>query len=377
VLPVHGKGAPPAPAPSPSPSPASAPAPARQRNCYLDNAKGILIFLVVLGHVIHVVKFGGSAGKNLEPSLFSNIYTVVYLGICTFHMPAFVFIAGYFDKATPDLRQILKTLLIPYLILQIAFTLFLFATQAGTFPIQITKPTHGLWFLLAMVHWRILLLMLAQVKHALPIAILISLLAGCISDIDEFFALSKTFYFFPFYVLGHLIHQKKLPFPLPLPKAKAKGAIILSAVALLGVLFAGSRLFDIQTNKILKFLFSEAPYSAVDWGNLDGILARGLFYGTALVVGGAFFLIVPKTKNFLTRIGQNSFAVYVLHFYAIVSIERYTNWFGDFTGLWRLAFVVVCSLAITWFFSLPIFQNLLSYTRRLPLPSAPPPPKHP
>ena len=51
----------------------------------LDRYKGFLIFLVVLGHFLLPVKDSGMA-------LFSRSF----YGIYSFHMPAFIFLSGYF-----------------------------------------------------------------------------------------------------------------------------------------------------------------------------------------------------------------------------------------------------------------------------------------
>ena len=78
-----------------------------KRDYRFDNLKGFLIFLVVLGHAIE--KF---QGKSLMIS--GSIYSVIY----SFHMPAFIFISGFFtNKAQINqqyYRKIVKTLLIPF-----------------------------------------------------------------------------------------------------------------------------------------------------------------------------------------------------------------------------------------------------------------------
>jgi fucose 4-O-acetylase-like acetyltransferase len=331
------------------------------RNCYLDNAKGILIFLVVFGHVIQGL-LESFHGRDLESFSFASVYSGIYL----FHMPAFVFIAGYFDKGIPDLKLVLRTLLIPYLILQIAFTSTM---QPGAFVLQMATPCYGLWFLLAMVHWRILLLMFSQVKHALFIAFFIGLFAGCVSDIGMSLALSRALYFFPFYLLGHLVCQKRVTIPPVFFTPRGKVGIVLGAMLLLFALGIGVLALRIQAARAVDFLLVFSPYSAIGVGNAAGILGRCLLYFAALVVGGAFFAIVPKSKSFLTQLGQNSFAIFIWHFYAFECIRRHANWLYDFTESWRWVFVAVCSIGITWFFSLPVFQNLLSWTRNLPLPA--------
>lgn len=53
---------------------------------YWDNMKAVLIFLVVLGHVILPVR------EN------NDVLSVLFYTIYLFHMPAFVFVAGFFSK---------------------------------------------------------------------------------------------------------------------------------------------------------------------------------------------------------------------------------------------------------------------------------------
>ena len=61
-----------------------------KRNTFLDFMKGVLIILVVLGHSIQ----HGSGYAFLENRFYDNI---VVRFICSFHMPLFMAIAGYFS----------------------------------------------------------------------------------------------------------------------------------------------------------------------------------------------------------------------------------------------------------------------------------------
>lgn len=60
---------------------------ALKRESYFDNAKFILIFLVVFGHFLQTF-IADYAGVR-----------VLYIYIYTFHMPAFVLISGFFAKS--------------------------------------------------------------------------------------------------------------------------------------------------------------------------------------------------------------------------------------------------------------------------------------
>ena len=56
------------------------------RSAYWDNIKGFLIILVVFAHCLF----------NLQNSPLNNaVVDAIYM----FHMPAFVFVSGYFSKS--------------------------------------------------------------------------------------------------------------------------------------------------------------------------------------------------------------------------------------------------------------------------------------
>ncbi len=56
------------------------------RNAYFDNAKFVLIFLVVFGHMI--------SPYRTDSSGMLSIYHFIFI----FHMPVFILLAGYFSK---------------------------------------------------------------------------------------------------------------------------------------------------------------------------------------------------------------------------------------------------------------------------------------
>ena len=96
----------------------------KKRNAYFDNLKGILIFLVVLGHVLSSFAGEGSVARWL------------YLLIFSFHMPVFLFVSGYFAK--PDPKTVIARLLILYLIFQVLNELAVFVIGNIHDPGQVT-----------------------------------------------------------------------------------------------------------------------------------------------------------------------------------------------------------------------------------------------
>lgn len=96
-----------------------------QRDARFDNLKGILIFLVVFGHLLELV--GGPAAAWL--------YRLIY----SLHMPAFVFCSGWFARF--DAERFFRRLLYPYLVYQTLYLLFDRLVLHGKAPLQYTPPT--------------------------------------------------------------------------------------------------------------------------------------------------------------------------------------------------------------------------------------------
>ena len=68
----------------------------QQREYLFDNYKVLLIILVVIGHFIEPCY-----GQN------SFLYELKW-GIVAFHMPAFIFISGYFSKRIPSIKRLIQ-----------------------------------------------------------------------------------------------------------------------------------------------------------------------------------------------------------------------------------------------------------------------------
>lgn len=84
------------------------------RDPYFDNARGLLITLVVAGHAL--LEIGGVYSRYLADFFY------------TFHMPAFILIAGYFSRsyaATPaQNRRLISGIAAPYLIFFVLHEVF-------------------------------------------------------------------------------------------------------------------------------------------------------------------------------------------------------------------------------------------------------------
>ena len=117
-----------------------------KRNFMIDNTKGILIFLVVLGHF-------------LEFNVTSRT-SVILNFIYSFHMPVFVFLSGYLAKYNS--KKMIKKILLPYVIFQIIA--FLFYNFFDPTKFTLIAPYHSLWYMFALFFWYMLIPFLDNVK---------------------------------------------------------------------------------------------------------------------------------------------------------------------------------------------------------------------
>lgn len=98
---------------------------------WIDRYKGLLIILVVMGHVV-----GG--GYHLTQGTSQQLLHYLYITIYSFHMPAFFFLAGitWRDRENETFGRFLlkksKRLLVPYFIFGIASSV-LFCLMSGSF----------------------------------------------------------------------------------------------------------------------------------------------------------------------------------------------------------------------------------------------------
>ncbi|MBR2733651.1 MAG: acyltransferase family protein, partial [Selenomonadaceae bacterium] len=143
------------------------------RSAYWDNIKGALIILVVFAHCLF----------DLQSRPLNNfIVDAIYM----FHMPAFVFVSGFFSKSEHSRSFFpLMNLVVAYVLLDGFFLLR--DIFSGGVP-SIVAPYFSAWYLLALIVWRLTVPLLERVRNILPLLIILSLAAGFWADVDMTFA---------------------------------------------------------------------------------------------------------------------------------------------------------------------------------------------
>src|SRR5690606_4345837 len=108
-----------------------------KKDIKLSNIKGLLIFLVVFGHLME---------------LYKREYNEIFVFIYSFHMPLFILISGYFAKNV-KLWKIINLILL-YGIFQTFFNWFQFIIGDTTsFSKHYGTPIYHLWYIVSLGFW--------------------------------------------------------------------------------------------------------------------------------------------------------------------------------------------------------------------------------
>jgi fucose 4-O-acetylase-like acetyltransferase len=307
-----------------------------KRTAYFDNAKAILIYLVVLGHLM--------SGYLRENQYLDTLYLIIYL----FHMPAFILISGHFSrkiKSLEDLKKIGKTLLLPYIIFQLLYSFYYKTIFGDGVEIEFFEPRYALWFLLSMIMWKLMLFVFGRHKIMILVSIVVSLFVGYASEVNEWLSLSRTFFFFPFFLMGYYLSRENFV------KMKNKWNVrIASALAILLVGFV--YLYgDVSWQ---EWFFGRIPYEEIRYGIFEtGVLSRIFVYCLMFVSTYIFLTLVPRGNHRFTAIGGKTLCVYLLHLFIIRAFKetQIFNWIadtGNYLALFIIAFIIVYLLSRKW-----------------------------
>lgn len=275
---------------------AGGPAPAR--DAYIDNIKGILIVLVIAGHAI------GQTISFFPPGL--TLYRWIYL----FHMPAFVLMAGIMtsgrDLGGKQVRSLIRTVALPYVIAQLAYMLLLSLNgrSIGWGIDQVVYPIFQLWFLPALVVWRLSAPFLLRVRPVIPFAIIVSLLAPLSTAIGPAFALNRAASLLPFFAVGLVLGRGSLSKRPPMAVRVASWGVLAASIPV-AVLF----------ERVIPrgWLFWDRSYRVLHVDALEGMGTRAALLAIVFLVTGAFIVLVPRRQTVATGPGQWSMYPYVLH----------------------------------------------------------------
>lgn len=276
---------------------------ANLRDFSFDNLRAILIILVVWGHMLTSMIFKYDSLR------------VIYYFIFFFHMPAMAYISGYFSKNIEKVRNTaFEAILIPYLFLNVCNYIFkMLILEESYFGFRFFRPLWGLWYLLALFVWKFFLKDLIKIQYILPMSFLFGILSGFSKEFSSYLALGRIINLLPFFLLGYFTTQKGVEKLRKIPKAVS--FMILIGTAAISWYVVYKDIFKVE----VLYLRKAYPEDA----DITHMLYRCLVYLLALLMIGALINLVGSKQSFLSRIGNNTITIYILHLFTIPLLEKY------------------------------------------------------
>lgn len=318
----------------------------QNRNYLIDNSKGLLIFLVVLGHSLEFIR------KDYE------VARLLYVFIYEFHMPVFVFISGYLSKnVEKGRRNAVRNFLTPFLLFNIIWNLitlvgplFLrgeFTELPSEQAFSFFTPGWALWYIFAMFLWKILLPDLLRFKNIFILSVIAGIFVKLSGEFGSYMALSRTITFAPFFLAGYYSSEEKLKRFRKFTRFNILNKVPSILILIIGVLIA--LIFVNYSNIADEFFWADRSYSNFNIEIFTGIL----LYIAVYIIGFAFVYVfinlMPENQTFLSKIGKNTLSVYFLHTYFIGSILGLTSLMSSNYG--KLLALIVGSLIVTFILS--------------------------
>ena len=268
----------------------------KHRTAIWDNAKFLMITLVVIGHFANVFYRE------------SNMCQAIYLFIYAFHIPVLFFISVLFFKRDKIVQRVFFYVSSGFVLKMSLAVAALINKMPVVFNV-LSDPTIP-WFFFVLAAFYLITWVSRPIdrKFLLTMSVLLACFAGYDQTVGDFLYLSRTLVFFPYFLLGTMVSRDRLE-----DRLKNRSWILLIASAAILLLWAYLCIGWKEHIYSLRFLFTgRSAFTKEVIGY--GPLARLLCYGISLFTGAGVLLLTPgKTIPPVTRMGAKTLNVYYWH----------------------------------------------------------------
>jgi fucose 4-O-acetylase-like acetyltransferase len=310
------------------------------RNVYFDNAKFILIFLVVLGHF---------TDQNRSIPIIGALNNVIY----SFHMPLFVFISGYFSrKIKSQSKSDIDKILYIYIVFEVLNYLFTKFTSFGVGSYNIFTPTYQNWYILGVFIWRLLIpyFNFYPKKYSFVLIFIFSIIIGMFNNFNTFLGLYRILYFMPVFVLGYYTNS----FESILDRFKKYKLLFTMSLVFFLLAIFGLSIYNPTYNNLINFAYT--PWRG--YGNNRELSVRILGLVTSWIISFFILFIIPYNNTFFTKLGKRTMNVFLLHMFLVFPL----NFIFIKLNLTNISLLGVCflaSLSITFILSLNFVNQIM------------------
>lgn len=313
------------------------------RDARLDNAKFILIALVVIGHAIEPLTDYGPSGA-------------LYYWIYFFHMPAFIMISGYlsrsFDASSKRVEKLVLSLAVPYLIFWALHQTF-YAVERGGLPdtLSFLKPTWTLWFLVALFVWRLTVPVWQRLRWPVAISLAVSLFATT-TDLGTTLSVGRVLSLLPFFVLGLSLRREHFAY-LDRLWVRICSVLILAVTAVLAI--------PVSDRFSRDWLFWRDSLTDRDIDPImPSLVIRLTFMGIALAMTFAVLALTPKRRTWFTSLGAYTLFVYLGHSVFLL-VFKASPWYDLVSGPVGLVSTLMVAVGLTLVLCTPWVRKAMGW----------------
>ncbi len=246
----------------------------------------------------------------------------LYRTIYTFHIPAFIFVSGYFAYSKPDGRLV-RTILLPYLIFQSLYLILdaYYVQQTGVINWQYGLPYWLMWYLVSYFTYSLITPLIDYKSKksrgvCFLIVLVISLLCGYDSSVGYYFSIARTCCFLPFWVAGYYLGHDS---GVDVGRKKSTRDYLLTVICV--VFIAGSIYFALSKDLTATMLYGVFSYEAGEYTPAIRLCVH--------VMGAAWIYLLIKWMPdikipVLTVCGRNTLAIYLCHGFIVkyITVDR-------------------------------------------------------
>ena len=311
----------------------------KERDFLFDNYKAFLIIMVVIGHF-------------LQPCYKNNIVlNILKIFIYTFHMPAFVFVSGYFSKKNVSWKTAVQKMLIPYLSFQVIYYMYYTYGIGIDTKWTLEYPKFSLWYLLALFAWKLITPYFRKLPHFFLISLGMGVGFGCLELTGTYLSISRIVVFYPFFLAGMLFDRNSLA------KWRAMKYRCLSVVSL-GLLTFVSVVCVRFGEFRLSYFYGKASFESLGLSNLEGVLVRVICYGFGFAFTYLFAVLMTEKEIRISKLGRSTMSIYLFHGLLFKFMENKTTILESVNTAPEVVVLLMFCLGIAYVFSLTPFVNV-------------------
>lgn len=325
----------------------------KPRDYLFDNCKAFLILMVVLGH------FTEGSYQHTD-----FLYTLKWL-IVSFHMPAFIFISGYFSKRELSLSALIWKLGVPYLVYEVVYYLLYTLVLHRPTSLALMFPKFSLWYILALFVWRLVTPYVKKIPHHFLLSIAAGLLIGCVDGMpSNFLSIPRILVFYPFFLAGMYCDRSWIT----RLRTRVSRLVSLAGIAAFIIFLV---LEPRHKELSVKIFYGRYSYEFLGQDPIAGILCRIICYAVGAFMTFAILMLMTERQTAFSYIGTRTMAIYIFHGLVYSCLRRGTPLLDHIDTLAGSLLLIAFCILLTGVLSLPQFTTVTNKIASLRLPERP------